>query len=63
MKQREYKTYPVGTICVRCAAEKKDRDRPPCYNWGTYYKRHLWNDEELTIEVVRLKPSRVRAEA
>ena len=45
-------TYPPGTICVCCFADKADENRPRECVTG---KRHVWNTEPLTIKVERVK--------
>lgn len=47
----EIKIFKPNTICLRCFRERKDKPYSYCFSWGNYYKRHIWNKEEIALKI------------
>lgn len=58
MSDKTYRLFAPKTICLRCGADKKEarRTKKGCDVYGEGYPTHLWNKEEVEIEVQVVAP-------
>lgn len=51
------KTFRKGELCLRCGTDKKfeRKYKHGCGVYGKSYEQHMWNKEDICIEVQEVK--------